>query len=101
MIWDMEPFINLVVGETADSCINVQADVEDAFLAAARADNRVEKVYLYHSAQVSHVGGVELLATMCDDFGRMRAQSLLWAQLDRSRLDEKHRCNCQFTIFHS
>lgn len=78
MIWDMEPFINLIVGETADSCINVQADAENEFLAAAEADGRVEKVYLYHSTQVWHVGGVELMATMCDDFGKINNQSVVF-----------------------
>ena len=78
MIWDMEPFINLVAGETADVCINVQAEVEDEFLAAVKADSRVEKVYLFHSANVWHVGGVELLATMCEDFGQVNNQSLVF-----------------------
>lgn len=31
-------------------------------------DARVEKVYLYHSAEVRHVGGIALIATMSDDF---------------------------------
>ena len=78
MIWDMEPFINLIAGETADVCINVQAEAEDEFLAAAKADDRVEKVYLFHSANVWHVGGVELLATMCEDFGQANNQSLVF-----------------------
>ena len=78
MIWDMEPFIDLIAGETADVCINVQAEAEDEFLADAKADSRVEKVYLFHSANVWHVGGVELLATMCEDFGQANNQSLVF-----------------------
>ena len=46
MIWNAEPFIQLIVGETADSCINVQADIEDDCLAAVSVDSRVEKAYL-------------------------------------------------------
>ena len=78
MIWDTEPFLNLIVGETADACINVQADIEDDLLAELEADSRVEKAYLYHSANVWHVGGVELMATMCDDFAQVNNQSVVF-----------------------
>ena len=78
MIWDMRPFINLIVGETADLCVNMQAEAEDAFLTAARADGRVEKVYLYHTVNIWHVGGVELMATLCDDFARVNNQSTVF-----------------------
>ena len=78
VIWDMEPFIQLIVGETADSCIGVLADSEEEFLAEARADSRVEKVYLYHSVNVWHVGGVELMATLCDDFSQANNQSIVF-----------------------
>ncbi len=77
MIWNAEPFIQLIVGETADSCIGVLADSEEEFLAEARADSRVEKVYLYNSVNVWHVGGVELMATMCDDFAQANNQSVI------------------------
>lgn len=78
MILNMEPFIQLIVGETADSCINVQTDMEDEFLAEAQADSRVEKVYLYNSVNVWHVGGVELMATLCDDFSQANNQSIVF-----------------------
>lgn len=71
VILDMTPFINLVVGETADSCISVPAEREEEFLAAMEEDARVEKAYLYHSAEIRHVGGVALMATMTDDFARV------------------------------
>lgn len=76
MILDMDPFVNLIAGETADSCINVDAGIEDDFLAAVETDSRVEKVYLYHSESVSHMGGVELIVTVCDDFGKINNQSV-------------------------
>ena len=78
MILDIDPFINLVTGETADSCINIDADIEGDFLAAVEADSRVEKIYLYHTGSVSHVGGVELLVTVCDDFGKINNQSVVF-----------------------
>lgn len=78
MILDIDPFINLVAGETADTCINVDAGIEGDFLDAVEADSRVEKVYLYHSEYVSHVGGVELVVTVCDDFGKINNQSVVF-----------------------
>ena len=68
VIVDMTPFLDLIVGETPESCINVNIAVEDEFLQAAAADARVRKTYLYHSLNVSHAGGVELMATVSDDF---------------------------------
>ncbi|MDE6000887.1 MAG: ABC transporter permease [Clostridia bacterium] len=78
MIIDMSPFINLIVGETADSAINVQAEAEDDFLATLNSDSRVEKVYLYNSLNISHVGGVELMATLCDDFSKVNNKSVVF-----------------------
>lgn len=78
VIWDMRPFIHLIVGETADICVNVQAEAEDAFLTAAQADERVDRVYLYHTVNVWHVGGVELMATLCDDFAKVNNQSMVF-----------------------
>lgn len=76
VIEDMTPFLNIVVGETADSCINVQVEAENDFLRQINADSRVEKVYLYTSLNVSHVGGVELMATLCDDFSKINNQNI-------------------------
>ncbi len=78
MIIDMSPFINLIVGETADSAINVQAEAEDDFLATLNSDSRVEKVYLYNSLNISHVGGAELMATLCDDFSKVNNKSVVF-----------------------
>lgn len=78
VISDMTPFLVLIVGETTDSCINVQAQAEDDFLREMHADNRVEKVYLYNSLNVSHVGGTELMATICDDFSKINNQNLVF-----------------------
>lgn len=78
VIADFTPFMNLIVGETADSCINVTTQAEDAFLQAAKEDSRVEKAYLYNSINVSHVGGVELMATLCDDFSEVNNQNVVF-----------------------
>lgn len=78
VILDRQPFVNLIVGETADSCISVQAEAEDNFLRKRNADSRVEKLYLYTSLKVSHVGGAELMATLCDDFSKANNQSVVF-----------------------
>ena len=78
MLVDMMPFLNLIVGETADSAINVQTEIEDDFLEVLKSDSRTEKVYLYNSLNVSHVGGAELMATLCDDFSKVNNQSVVF-----------------------
>lgn len=77
MIADMTPFLNMIVGETADSCINVAAETEEDFLAAAQDDERVEKVYLYNSVQLLHVGGDVLMVTITDDFTKVNNQDVI------------------------
>lgn len=76
VIIDMQPFINLVAGEMADSCININAEIEKEFLAQMGADNRVEKAYLYYTTEVQHVGGIGLPATLSDDFSNINNQSI-------------------------
>lgn len=78
VIVDMTPFLDLIVGETADSCINVETANESEFLEIVNNDGRVEKAYLYNSINVSHAGGVELTATMCDDFAKVNNQSVIY-----------------------
>ncbi|MDE5867432.1 MAG: ABC transporter permease, partial [Anaeroplasmataceae bacterium] len=78
VIIDMTPFIDLIMGETTDSAINVQIEVEDDFIAALNSDSRVENAYLYNSVTISHVGGAELLADMCDDFSKLNNQSVIY-----------------------
>lgn len=78
VIADITPFLNLIFGETADSAINVQCEVEKDFIEHLSSDNRVEKVYLYNSLNVSHVGGVELMATLSDDFENVNNQAVVF-----------------------
>ena len=76
VIEDMTPFLHIVVGETADSCISVQVETEKDFLRQINTDSRVEKSYLYTFLNVSHVGGVELMAALCDDFSKINNQDI-------------------------
>lgn len=78
VIIDMTPFIDMVAGETADSCINISAETEEEFLQAMYADGCVEKVYLYSSVEVRHVDGVALLATCSDDFSMLNNQGVVF-----------------------
>ncbi len=78
VIVDMTPFLDLIVGETADSAINVQIEAEADFLDVLSSNSRVEKKYLYNSVTISHVGGAELLANMCDDFSEVNNQSVVY-----------------------
>ncbi len=78
VIADMTPFLNLIVGETADDCINVQAEIEEEFLSYMEEDSRVEKIYLYNSLNVSHIGGAELMATLSEDFSKANNQNVVY-----------------------
>lgn len=77
VIVNMEPFLDLVVGETADSCISVNAGFENEFLQSLNDDKRVEKVYLYHIETINHAGGLELVAIICDDFRGINNQNIV------------------------
>lgn len=78
MIVNMQPFIDLIVGEMPESCVNVNTDVEEEFLQLVNTDGRVEKVYLYNSLVVTHDGGTELVATISDDFSKANNQSIVF-----------------------
>lgn len=78
MLMDSKPLVNLIVGETADSCINVNVDTKRAFYDKMSEDARVEKFYIYHAENVTHVDGLELLATICDDFSMVNNQEIVF-----------------------
>ncbi len=78
VIADMTPFLNLIVGETSDSAVNVQTEAEADFIKTLNNDSRVEKFYLYNSLNISHTGGAELMATLCDDFSTVNNQSVVF-----------------------
>ena len=78
VIVDQEPFINLIVGEMSDSCINIQSEAEREFVSTISNDERVQKAYIYHSINVAHVGGAELMAMLCDDFSRVNNLNVVY-----------------------
>ncbi len=78
VIMDMTPFIDLIVGEMPDSCININIEIEDEFLDSVKQDSRVEKVYLYNSLTVTTEDGIELVATISDDFSKANNQSIVF-----------------------
>lgn len=77
VIVDITPFLNLVVGETADTSININAGAEEEFLQEMEKDSRVEKVYLFHTQKVEHTGGAELLTNICGDFSQINNQEIV------------------------
>lgn len=77
-IADMTPLLNLVVGETADSRISIQGNAEKDFVAKIQADSRVENAYLYTLLNISHTGGAELMASICEDFGSVNNQNTVF-----------------------
>lgn len=77
VIMDMTQFIYLVVGEMADSLVNVSADAELDFLQEMKADERVEKIYLFHTASAIHEDGALLTVNLTDDFSRLNNQNIV------------------------
>lgn len=78
VIMDMDLFVDMIVGETSDSCINVNKDMEEAFRREVTADRRVEKIYLYHSTEVRHKDGDSLLTMVSDDFAKLNNQAFIF-----------------------
>lgn len=76
VIVDIDPFVNLIAGEAADSCININTELEGEFLEEMVKEERVRKVYLYHTTEVRHVGGIALMATLSDDFTKLNNQGI-------------------------
>lgn len=72
-----DKLINFVVGEISDSSINVNVSAEEQLKNALSSDSRVRNYYQYTSDHVTHVGGVSLMATMCDDFSKFGNQDVV------------------------
>lgn len=79
VITDMTPFVNLIVGEMSDGSVDVQTTAEDELLAVLDKDERVENYFLYTSRRVTHVGGIELSATVSDDFSKQNNQDMVYS----------------------
>lgn len=78
VIVDKTPFLALIIGETADNLINVNTESENDFLQEMNSDKRVKDVYLYHTIEVRHVGGIVLSATLTDNFSDVTNQSIVF-----------------------
>ncbi len=76
MIMDAQPFLDMIVGESADSAMRIEVDREQDFRRYMEKDERVAKSYLYHSVSVRHVNGLSLVATLTDDFKDVNNQAV-------------------------
>ncbi|MBD5138175.1 MAG: ABC transporter permease [Ruminococcus sp.] len=77
-IVDMQPMVEMIAGEFADSGINVSLNREDELVSVLENDSRIEKFYMFifNSVEVQHVGGVSLFAAVVDDCSKMNNQSM-------------------------
>lgn len=48
------------------------------FIAKIQVDSRVENAYLYTSLNISHTGGAEPMADICEDFGKVNNQHVVF-----------------------
>ncbi len=74
---DEQNFIDMVVGETADSSIDIAPSAEEEFNSALENDSRVLNHYLFTTQYVTHVGGVSLMANICNDCSKMNNQNVV------------------------
>lgn len=74
-IVDKQKFVDIIVGESADSCINVNSDSVEKLIKAFEGDSRVLNHYMYTSDYVSHTDEVKLIVDICDDFSKVGNQN--------------------------
>lgn len=77
-IIDIQPMIEMIAGEFADSAVNVNLNREDELVSVLNNDSRVGKFYLFtnNNINVQHVGGVSLFVSVADDCSKMNNQSM-------------------------
>lgn len=77
-IMDMQPMIEMIVGEYADAAVNVNLNREDELVSVLENDSRVEKFYLFsnNSMEVRHVDGAALYVSVINDSSKMNNQSM-------------------------
>lgn len=78
VIVDIQPMLDMIAGEYADSAINVNPNREDELVSVLQNDSRVEKFYLFtnNSMDVQHVGGASLFVSVSDDCSKMNNQNM-------------------------
>lgn len=74
---DEQKFIDLVVGESADSSVDIAPSAEKELNSALENDSRVVNHYLFTTQYVTHVGGVSLMANICNDCSKMNNQNVV------------------------
>lgn len=79
VIVDVRPFVDMVMGETADCVIIINMEIENEFLQRMKQDSRVEKIYLWDYNSVRHVEGSILAATICEDFSKVNNPDMIIA----------------------
>lgn len=77
-IVDVQPMIEMIAGEFADSAINVNLNREDELISVLENDSRVEKFYLFtnNNMEIQHVGGTTLYVSVTNDCSKMNNQSM-------------------------
>lgn len=76
VVVDVQLFIDIIAGESADSAIQVNYEREEDFLSELESDSRVAKYYLYTNADVQHAGGVSLHGYITDDCSKLNNQTV-------------------------
>lgn len=78
VITDIQPMIDMIAGERADSAITTTLEIENEFVSALDSDSRVEKIYLFggNNTGIQHVGGVALVPSVIDDCTKLNNQSM-------------------------
>lgn len=74
VVADVEPMLNMIVGEFADYAVLVNKNDEDEFIREMEKDIRVEKIYQFSQNYVLHKGGAELEVRFSDDPSKMNNQ---------------------------
>ena len=79
VIRDIQPFVDMVAGESADTCLNVNVTSEQALCDALAEDGRVEKFYLFtnNNTAVQQVGGSTLAASVIEDAELLNNQRMV------------------------
>lgn len=77
-IVDIQPMIEMIAGEFADSAINVNPNREDELVSVLENDSRVKKFYLFttNNMEVQHVDGLSLFVSVVSDCSKMNNQSM-------------------------
>lgn len=74
---DIEPMLNMVIGEFADYGVLLDKNDEEDFFREIEKDSRIEKIYQFSQKYILHKGGAELEARFSDDPSKMNNQKFV------------------------